>query len=139
MIDDFIKRFTGKKFNHIKLRNEYYLVHPKLLELKKKIPLEPASMGIFLGKQAGKRFLPSIELIKMLALHSDKKVYVNDKAAWLFVCKRDVFEKSILKKKVSKGLCLVMNSKDECLGYGELSSRGIKNILDIGEYLRMER
>jgi len=139
MINDFIKQFTDEKFNWIKEKNQFYLVQPKLLELKNKIPLEPESMGICLGKQKSKRFDPSIELIKLLAKVSDKKVYINEKAAWLFICGRDVFSKSIVKSTVKKGLCLVMNAKEECIGYGEFSSKGVKNILDIGEYLRMER
>jgi ribosome biogenesis protein Nip4 len=139
MINEFITNFTSKKIECIKIKNEYYHVHPKLLELKDKIPIEPESIGIFLGKQKGKGFEPSIELIKLLSQFSTKKVYINDKAAWLYICNRDVFRESITKRNVSSGLCLVMNSKEECLGYGDLTSRGIRHILDIGEYLRMER
>ena len=81
----------------------------------------------------------------MLSKDSKKKLYVNKKAEWLFLCGRDLFGSSIKRSDVKKGLVLVQNEKDENLGYGKitlpLSNKDrivVKNILDRGYYLRKE-
>jgi ribosome biogenesis protein Nip4 len=77
------------------------------------------------------------------------KAVVDGKAAWLFSCGRDVFGTGILKVMGSKrkgDVTLVLNEFGECLGFGKImdslsGSEGkvaVKNILDIGDFLRRE-
>ncbi|MBW3003235.1 hypothetical protein KY337_01630 [Candidatus Woesearchaeota archaeon] len=147
MIHQFIKHFTDHRFDNIvKQGNDYFLVHDNLTDLKEKIPLETFSQGIFLGRQKSKQFYPSPALIDLISKHSTRKVFVNDKAEWLFLCKKDVFGKSIVKANIRRGLCLVQNRIDENLGFGRIVAPldrkdmvVVKNILDKGEWLRMER
>ena len=79
------------------------------------------------------------------------KLIVDKKTAWLFICGRDIFRKGILQgDQLKKGdYVLIMNLMNECLGYGKIliNLRGspdskqvaVKNILDIGDFLRREK
>lgn len=146
MISDFIRNFTDKNIGNItKIRNEYYLADKELLELKQKIKPEPEYIGLFLGEEMKNGFKPSPALIDEIAKISGRKVFVNDKGEWLFLCGRDIFGKSVTKADATQGLVLVQNSKDENLGYGKIvgdiankEKSVIKNLLDKGDYLRRE-
>jgi len=146
MIRDFIKQFTNKEITHIqKIKRSYYLVENNLLKLKEEFDIEPFSIGLFLGFEHNKRFFPSLALLELISTISDRKVYVNDQAEWLFICKKDIFGKSITKSNVESGIVLIQNRYDENLGFGKVSAPFrfkekvvIKRILDKGEYLRME-
>jgi 60S ribosome subunit biogenesis protein NIP7 len=146
MISDFIRNFTDKNIGNItKIRNKYYLADKELVELKQKIKAEPESIGLFLGEDAKEGFKPSPALIDEIAKISSRKVFVNDKGEWLFLCGRDLFGKSIVKANVNDGLVLVQSMKDENLGYGKVIGDiknkeriVIKNLLDKGDYLRRE-
>jgi len=81
-------------------------------------------------------------LIDVISEISQKKVFISQKAEWLFLCGRDVFEDSITKKYSDEKIVLVQNEKDENLGYGVFIKKGkekiLKNLLDKGFYLRRE-
>ena len=85
----------------------------------------------------------------MLARAEANKIIVDKKTAWLFICGRDVFRKGIIAVNGSlrKGdYALVLNEFDECLGFGKITRRldeerakvVVRNILDIGDFLRRE-
>jgi ribosome biogenesis protein Nip4 len=141
MIEDFIKKFTDQKIGEItEIRNQFFLAGSELLELKNRIKNEPFAVGTFLGEMRENKFKPSIALLDNLSKLSDRKVFVNDKAEWLFLCGRDVFRQGIVKSSINEGLVLVQNEKDENLGYGEFSigKVAVKNLLDRGDFLRRE-
>jgi ribosome biogenesis protein Nip4 len=87
----------------------------------------------------------------MIAETKANKLVVDKKTAWLFICGRDIFKKGILKgNRLKKGDCtLILNERKECLGFGKTTCnlRGeadankvvVKNILDIGDFLRREK
>ncbi|MFH1589125.1 MAG: hypothetical protein ABIB43_00995 [archaeon] len=139
-INKFIKQFTDKKIPNIqKNGREYFLVELEQEKLSKEIDKEIFSKGILLGEMK-KRFKPSPALIDLLAKLSNRKAFITKDAEWLFLCGRDVFESSIVKKNVDEGVVLVQNERDENLGFGLLEKKKgrfmIKNILDKGAYLR---
>lgn len=135
-IKKFVSQFSDKQILNIeKIERKYFLVDEEQKKLSKEIGRNPFSSGIFLGEQK-KRFEPSPALIDMIASLSDRKVFINKEAEWLFLCGRDVFEQNIVKKNVKEGIVLVQNEEDENLGYGKLINNGVKNILDKGVYLR---
>lgn len=141
MIENFIKKFTDKKIGEItEMRNQFFLADSGLLEIKNKINEEPFALGTFLGEVRKNNFCPSIALLDMLSKISDRKVFVNERAEWLFLCGRDLFEEGIVKKNADKGFVLVQNKIDENLGYGEIVSGkiAVKNFLDKGDFLRRE-
>jgi ribosome biogenesis protein Nip4 len=107
--------------------------------------------GTYLGKGKKGKFFPSFNLLAMLARGDANKIVVDKKAAWLFICGRDIFRRGILTVRGSwkKGdHTLVMNEFGECLGFGKIVCRldegtketevAVENISDVGDFLRRE-
>ncbi len=148
--EEFIASFTPQKFELYRIRKECFLLHEGQKEIIDTIHREsrtlPTYAGTYIGSEGnGSRgvFTPSFVLLELLAAHSSKKVFIDDKSAWLFLCDRDIFESGIVKKE--KGLTigdlvLVQNERDENLGYGLLQPGQvrIKNLRDRGDFLRRE-
>ncbi len=126
----------------LKIGRRYYQAPKKLLEIKEKVTSRDVySIGVPLGEEKND-FQPSPALLDLLAKNSIKKAYINKKGSWLFLCRRDIFEESIVSTTVKEGLVLVQNEYDENLGFGELKQvhgrAFIKILLDRGDYLRRE-
>jgi ribosome biogenesis protein Nip4 len=105
---------------------------------------------MYLGKQRGRVFFPSFNLLAIIAKARGNEVIVDEKTEWLFICGRDIFKRGIISVTGSlrKGnYTLVLNSHRECLGFGEtlcdLSEArdgvAVKNVLDLGDFLRREK
>jgi len=87
----------------------------------------------------------------MIAERKANKLVIDKKTAWLFICGRDIFQQGILEgNNLKKGdYTLILNEHNECLGFGKImhNLRGapdakkvaVKNILDIGDFLRREK
>jgi ribosome biogenesis protein Nip4 len=85
----------------------------------------------------------------MIAEKKANKMIVDKKTEWLFICGRDVFKQGIIKVVGSKrkgDYTLILNQHRECLGFGKILCHlgkedgvVIKNIADIGDFLRRER
>ncbi len=106
--------------------------------------------GLYLGKTKKGKFFPSFNLLAMLAETKINTVVVVEKAAWLFICGRDVLGEGIRAIHGSRrrgDFTLVLNEFGECLGFGrianDLSSKNVnlavRNISDVGDFLRRER
>ncbi len=106
---------------------------------------EQVYTGYYLG-QNRRRFEPSSLLLQRLAQEpGTHKVYVDRDTAWLFVVGKDIFEENVTRKTDGVrlgGYCLVMFG-DHCIGYGRYESsldrRVVKNLYDIGDFLRREQ
>ena len=131
----------------VKKQNRYYLVDESL---KKALSNDFFYAGIFLGKTVVGRLSPGFELLRLLVETKASRIVVDKKTEWLFICGRDVFKQGIVKVIGSgrKGEhVLVLNTHDECLGYGRIlcdlsdgkCGLAVKNILDIGDFLRREK
>jgi ribosome biogenesis protein Nip4 len=107
--------------------------------------------GTYLGKVKNGKFFPSFNLLTMLAKGEANKIVVEKKAAWLFICGRDIFRKAILAVRGSRRKgdhTLVLNEFGDCLGFGKIlcsldeaakkTEVAVKNISDIGDFLRRE-
>ena len=130
---DFLKHFGVKIDNYEKIRNEYYEVIPGMEKVEGRI----VSKGLPLGTQK-KDFKQSLYLLEKISKETQNKVYINDKAEWLFLCGRDVFTKNIVEDNSSGDLFLVQNCRDENLGLGTKKGKLVKNIMDRGDFLRRE-
>ena len=106
--------------------------------------------GIYLGKIRDGQFLPSFYLLRLIATKKASKIVVNKKTEWLFTCGRDVFRQGVVEVSGSKRkseYTLIMNEENECLGFGKILSNFnqqdkrlvVRNVLDIGDFLRRER
>jgi len=133
----------------IEKNGRFYLVNECLKPL---IRHDFFYVGVFLGKAKEGKFFPSFNLLSMLAKEGGNRVVLDRKSAWLFICGRDVLAKSILRihgsaKKNTN--TLVLNEFGECLGFGrivgKLSGDGksdelaVRNVSDVGDFLRRER
>ena len=149
---EFISQFTKEKLfdekQLLQMGNEFFLVEPGLAELNKKLGKRLVCIGTFLGRVGAKHFIPSVWLLEQLAKVAEKKVFVNEKGEWLFVCGRNLWGANVERTEgeLRKGdLAFVFNRHDECLGYGaivsgKLAKRAfLDRIFDIGDLIRRER
>ncbi|MCL5949744.1 MAG: hypothetical protein M1490_04635 [Candidatus Bathyarchaeota archaeon] len=152
-ITDFASQFGVQIALNLDLMVEktgrFYLVNPALKPLVRQ---DFFSAGVFLGKAKEGKFFPSFNLLGMLAKKEAYRIILDKKAAWLFICGRDVLRKSIVRvqgpgRKDTN--TLVVNEFGECLGFGRIVENlrestvdneiVVRNVLDIGDYLRRER
>ncbi len=133
----------------VEKNGRFYLLNSTLKPLANK---DFFYAGIYLGKAKEGKFFPSFNLLSMLAKKDANRIVLDRKAAWLFICGRDVLAKSIVRvigsaRKQSN--VLVLNEFGECLGFGRivgnLNERGksdeiaVRNVADVGDFLRRER
>jgi ribosome biogenesis protein Nip4 len=107
--------------------------------------------GLYLGKVKDRVFFPSFNFLNLLLPLAANRVVLGGKAAWLFICGRDVFRKGVTRFMGSqrKGdFTLVLNEFGECLGFamivldvGEVGVDKVllRNVLDVGDFLRREQ
>lgn len=149
MLKQFIKQFTNEEIvkDFVKIDRSYFLINEKIKQTILSIQTKPAFAGTILGTE-GKFFKPAINLMQKISASTEKKISVDKKGEWMFICKKDIFGKSILK--FGEGIktndfVIVQNQYGECLGYGkitaDLTSKGkiVENLFDIGDFLRRER
>lgn len=150
MLTQFIKHFTNEEIikDVTKINREYFLVGSELKKIIAQIKTKPSFAGIPLGSERGKLFAPSPFLLKKLASSTAKKIIVDSKGEWLFICGKDIFGKSVSSFGSAAAIgdfVLVENLHGECLGYGKMvaekESRGlvVEHLFDIGDFLRRER
>lgn len=146
MIEDFIRKFTKQSVDLLELDKKFFFVPDILKEIR--IETKPASIGLFLGEMKKGKFSPSLALLDIMAKTSNEKIVVKDIGEMDFLYGKDLRKrhiKNIAGEKKVGFLKLIVNDKNECLGYGkivkELNSVGVvvKNILDKGDYLRREK
>ena len=132
---------------HVQIGKRYFHDPHNLLEIAK--DWKPFSVGIYLGEERG-TFRPSPALLGMIAEHVTERVVLDEKSAWLFICGRDVLMQGVVTTdEYNAGdLAIVSDEDGNVLGYGKIktaydkvkkSKAYVKNLLDIGEYLRRER
>jgi ribosome biogenesis protein Nip4 len=135
---DFVVEKTGR----------YFLLSEALQKVARK---DFYYAGTYLGKVKNGKFFPSFNLLAMLARGEANKIVVEKKAAWLFICGRDVFRKGVMAVRGSRKKgdhTLVLNEFGECLGFGKIigsldeaakrSEVVVRNVSDIGDFLRRE-
>jgi len=147
--ETFSSRFGGHfAFNPefiIEKSRRFYLLSPRLKRMQSNFYYA----GLYLGKMKDGIFFPSFNLLNMLVDEVANKVVVDSKASWLYICGRDVFGSGIVKVMGSRrkgDATLVLNEFRECLGFGWIANDlwgsaekvAIKNVLDIGDFLRRE-
>lgn len=139
MIEEFVSKFTKEKITYIQRGNNFFLMPNLVLKNEQKVSQKSVSIGLSLGEIKEGKFKPSFPLLNWISKHTAKKVFLTDKAAFQFLCKKDVSNESIVKKGVDSGLVLIQTKNDENLGLGIIEKDKIKNIFDRGDYLRRER
>ena len=135
---EFIQKFTSNEFGHIvQTGNRFFMLNHKLEEAMKKNSIQPEYMGAYLGYMQNSKFVPIFMLLDILSKQTKRTAVINKKQEWLFTNKKDLNTKG--KTDVKEGLVIVLNSWKQVLGLGEIKGSRIKNILDIGDFMRRER
>ncbi len=141
-LEKFSKKFTNEFIDAVEIKRSFFLESNSLKEVRDSVSLEPLNSGLFLGKDDFV-FRPSAAFLELVSKSSSNKVFINEKAEWLFLCGRDVFTENVVKNKSSFDLFLVQNERDENLGLGKFVKKGkqefIKNVFDRGDFLRREK
>ncbi len=159
-VTEFMEKFVSrsevnellKNKKIVKINREYFLVSENAVNTEHHHSHDHyhnsiVSSGIPLGLTK-ENFVPSISLLEIISKKSKKKIVINEKAEWLFLCGRDVFGNSVVSYNDQKkgDLALVQNEKDENLGYGKVMEKisdsdhvVLKNMLDRGDFLRREK
>jgi ribosome biogenesis protein Nip4 len=131
----------------VQKRGRYFLLNANLQRFIRK---NFYYAGTYMGKVKNGKFFPSFNLLTMLAKGEANKIVVEKKAAWLFICGRDIFRQGILAVHGSQKKSdhtLVLNEFGDCLGFGKIicsldkaatTEVAVKNISDIGDFLRRE-
>jgi len=130
----------------MKKQKKYFLINENL---KRAMPKSYVYAGSFLGEIRNGKLFPGFELLRLIAKKDSNKIMVDKKSEWLFICGRDIFKQGITSVAGSgrKGnYTIVLNQNHECLGFGriicdlEKAKNGvvIKNLLDVGDFLRRE-
>jgi ribosome biogenesis protein Nip4 len=150
-IKDFVRQFDANisldESLIVKKENRYFLINESL---KKLIMKDFFYVGTHLGKTKNEKFFPSFNLLSMIAEKKANKIIVDKKTAWLFICGRDIFKQGIIKWVGSKrkgDYALILNQHGECLGFGKILHHldkekeevAVKNVSDIGDFLRREK
>jgi ribosome biogenesis protein Nip4 len=152
-LEDFANKLNAQVSLHenfiVKRASRYFLLNERLKSVARK---DFYYAGAYLGKIKNGIFFPSFILLTMIAEEEANKMSVDDKTAWLFTCGRDVFGRGILRVSESRrkgDYTLILNQRSECLGFGRIllnirekinqSEVVVKNISDIGDFLRRER
>lgn len=131
----------------VEKEGRYFLLYKNLQSIGRK---DFFYAGSYLGKVKKGKFFPSFNLLAILAEDSANKVVLNEKAAWLFICGRDIFSQGIITVRGSRqkgDFTLILNQFDECLGFGRIlrdlslkdADLAVGNVSDIGDFLRRER
>jgi ribosome biogenesis protein Nip4 len=151
ILREFVSRFGASislnKNLLAKKENRYFLLNEKLKELVGK---DFFYAGVYLGKVKNGKFFPSFNLLSMMAEKRANKIFVDKRSEWLFICGRDLFKRGIRRVIGSKrkgDYALILNDYGECLGFGKILCNldeivegvAIKNISDLGDFLRREK
>lgn len=152
-MNDFVGRFDAcislDQRSVVEKKGRFFLLNE---DLRSSLPDDFFYAGVYLGKAKDNVFFPSFGLLAIIADGKANKIMVDEKTEWLFICGRDIFKRGIVRAIGSKKkghLVLVLNQHGECLGFGKIlrsidedKNDGkvvVKNILDVGDFLRRER
>jgi ribosome biogenesis protein Nip4 len=147
---EFCKQFTSEDIpDVVKIGKRYFYDPLHLLKVTQEHKWDAFSVGLYLGEEK-KEFQATSALIDLLAQKNEKRVIVGSKAAWLFLCGRDILMDGVFEagEFAHNELAFVADHNGNVLGYGTVvapyntkmkNKTYVKHRLDKGEYLHRER
>lgn len=83
---------------------------------------------------------PSLSFLNQILSKTQSVIKLNKKAAWLFICGRDILKRGITSKSNINNKAIVLNEKNEIIGVAQkLIGRDFyKNYWNIGDFLKRE-
>ena len=109
---------------------KHFLISDEIQKALNEIPLTPEHEGLLIAKEVRDKLVQSPNNLSNLDL---PKIEIEGKAEWNFICGKEARAKAHL-----KGEFLVINKDKDIIGIGKRSERGIKPVIDIGDFLRRE-
>lgn len=146
MLEDFVKQFTNHHIEYVKLKDNYFLLDINLNSFR--LCQEATLIGLYLGKEQGHLFIPSCNLLDIIALHSDEKIFVNDRGELDFLYGKHLRKRhvTLIKGSSMAGMVkLVQNKYDENIGYGIFlgdqleSSKILSHRIDRGIFIKRDK
>lgn len=135
---EFIKHFTDREIKNVaEINKKLFFISPGIDHVLHRIKKQPNYAGAYLGHIKGEKFVASFILLNMIAKSTDRITKINKKQEWNFTNKKDLNTKGATK--IKEGQVIVVNQFNEVLGLGEIKGNTLKNILDVGDFLRRER
>ncbi len=152
-VNDFISDFGVKvRFNEpelAKIDNMTFFVPPDVGAFISRLQKKPVYAGALLATQKGSQFIPGRYLLEHLSLNGAKSVTADKNGAWLWICGKDLWGKSIIRSSDGievNDLVLIKSEHDEVLGYGKIvrdleakNKMVVQRLFDLGDYLRREK
>lgn len=144
----FVKQFVKEDFSYEGIQvqgREYYLQNKHIEEITQDIDEFSFGSGLYLGQRKGASFQASINMLKIIAKKTNKKIELDEHSAWLFICGRDIFIENakIIGDSSKQELFIVQNQDEEILGLTKRTTisgkQMFKNLYDIGNFLRREQ
>jgi ribosome biogenesis protein Nip4 len=153
LIKNFVKRFDAQislDWGLVARKGNKFFYLPQNLKSLVEKNRRYYYVGLPLGKVKHGKFFPSFPLLFMTVEKAKNRIVVDDKAAWLFICGRDIFKEGVMQVEGSRekgSYTLIFNKHGECLGFGRIRQNldkvkkgvAVENVLDIGDFLRREK
>jgi ribosome biogenesis protein Nip4 len=146
MLEKFVNQFTDHSIRYVKILDMFFLENTQLE--KYQLSWEPTLYGLYLGKSDCSEFIPSFNLLDIIARDSDEKVFVNEFGELDFLHGKNLRKRHItsiqgsLKRGTKK---LVQNKYDENLGYGvylgeeKHSTKILTHVTDRGVFIKRDK
>lgn len=116
--------------HELKINKKQFIVSDQIKNMIDEINLIPEYAGIIVARELRGKIVPTLSKYKDSNL---PKVILENKAEWMFLCGKEAKAKAHI-----KGEFIVTNNYGEMIGIGKRSERGIKPIIDLGDFLRRE-
>ena len=135
---EFIKKFTDKEIEYVKVKNKYYLKNDLTLSTSKVF-----MPGLILGEIKDDKFKPSLGLLGLLSKLTTEKIFVKDIGEIDFLYKKNLRPRHVERVTGENKIGyfkLVQNEYDENLGYGKMKKENrLKGLKDRGDFIRREK
>lgn len=148
----FAKQFTNENIpeisNVVKMGRKYNLESESVTKLKNLIDSRSKgqihSIGLCLGELKDGKFKPTVNFLNIISKHNPAHAKVNKKGETMFLYANSLLAESIISMNRNDGCVLVVNEKNESLGYGsiKLNRHGqllITNDFNISDFLKREK
>ncbi len=146
MLETFVKQFTEYVVKYVKINNYFFLEDKNLdtFTLSQEVTLK----GLYLGKEQKHVFIPSCNLLDIIAQHSNEKIIVNDLGELDFLYGNHLRKRHVssIQGSLTPGTVkLVQNKYDENLGYGiylgerKESTKILTHCIDRGIFIKRDK
>ena len=119
MLEEFVKQFSTHQISYIKITEKYFLQNHHLSAFL--LPQAPTLRGLFLGKEQQHHFIPSCNLLDLIAPYTQQKIVVNELGELDFLYGRHLRTRHVItvQGSLEAGTAkLVQNKHKDILGYG---------------------